>query len=301
MKSNLIKFATSLLLLGAAIWAVGSAPLIERLAGLSYGWLFATLVALTAATASMARRWQIVARHLGIELSYGTALREYYIGTIINQTLPGGITGDIARAFRARSAVDLKAAALSVALERLLGQIALFTVFGIGLTVALLAPGGIAWSGWAWLAPITLIGFVIAWGLLARKTGRLADVSALALALQRRPELSLHAIFTVGCLIFGFYASARATGIIVPPEGWVTLVPLILMAMLVPLSIGGWGWREGAAAALFPLIGAPASAGVAAALVYGSAILIAALPAALFLGTTGVFAPPLNSDKQGLS
>ena len=42
------------------------------------------------------------------------------------------------------------------------------------------------------------------------------------------------------------------------------------------------GWREGAAAALFPLIGASAGAGVAAGIAYGAMLLLAALPAVVF-------------------
>ncbi len=61
------------------------------------------------------------------------------------------------------------------------------------------------------------------------------------------------------------------------------LVPVCLAAMLVPVGIGGLGLREGAAAALWPLAGHPAEAGVAAALLFGLAALLAALPGAAVL------------------
>jgi hypothetical protein len=92
-----------------------------------------------------------------------------------------------------------------------------------------------------------------------------------------------HGVVTTISLIFGFYACARATGTLIPAEGWATLIPLILSAMLIPLSVGGWGWREGAAAAMFPLIGVSADAGIAAGIAYGSVLLIAVLPAGFIL------------------
>jgi len=52
--------------------------------------------------------------------------------------------------------------------------------------------------------------------------------------------------------------------------------------MLIPLSVAGWGWREGAAAALFPMFGASVEAGVAMGICYGTLVLIAALPGVAF-------------------
>jgi len=71
----------------------------------------------------------------------------------------------------------------------------------------------------------------------------------------------------------------------------VTLIPLILTAMLIPLSVAGWGWREGAAAALFPLAGAAPDAGLAASAAFGALMLAAAMPGALWL-TRPALRPP---------
>ena len=61
------------------------------------------------------------------------------------------------------------------------------------------------------------------------------------------------------------------------------LVPLILFTMLIPISISGWGLREGAAAALLPSRGATASGGLAASVAFGLAFITAVLPGFLFL------------------
>ncbi|MEM7718492.1 MAG: UPF0104 family protein, partial [Pseudomonadota bacterium] len=46
----------------------------------------------------------------------------------------------------------------------------------------------------------------------------------------------------------------------------------------IPVSISGWGFREGAAAALFPLAGASASDGLASSVAFGLTFLVVALP-----------------------
>ena len=96
-------------------------------------------------------------------------------------------------------------------------------------------------------------------------------------------RLFLLSLAIVALNLAAFAATARATGTPLTAEASVTLIPLILTAMLIPLSIGGWGWREGAAAALFPLAGAPAGAGLVTGATYGVLILIAALPGAFWL------------------
>jgi hypothetical protein len=61
------------------------------------------------------------------------------------------------------------------------------------------------------------------------------------------------------------------------------LALLVLLAMAVPISIGGWGPREGAAAWAFALAGLGAAAGVTTAVIYGVLALVASLPGAIVL------------------
>ena len=60
-------------------------------------------------------------------------------------------------------------------------------------------------------------------------------------------------------------------------------VILLLGWMLVPLTIGGWGLREGTAAALFPLVGGSGEAGLAASIAFGLVLLASSLPGAITL------------------
>ena len=63
---------------------------------------------------------------------------------------------------------------------------------------------------------------------------------------------------------------------------------LVLLAMVVPLNVGGWGPREGMAAWAFAAAGLGATQGVAAATAYGVMGLVATLPGAVVLAVDGL-------------
>ncbi|WP_372574990.1 lysylphosphatidylglycerol synthase transmembrane domain-containing protein [Ruegeria jejuensis] len=280
MKAQGIKLAVSVGCLAALLWWTNPAEVLARLRGADVTWTLLSLLAVTAATFLMASRWKVTAGAFGIRFSYLFALREYYLAQLINSVLPGGVAGDVARAFRARGAADLTSAAQSVMAERLLGQIAILGLMFAGFAVALLMPGGPAWTRLGWIVLMVLAGCGVVTWVVSRRDHAMGRFMQMILRLIGRPVILLHGAITTLCLIFGFYACARATGTVIPAEAWATLIPLVLCAMMVPLSVGGWGWREGAAAALFPIIGAPSSAGIATGITYGVVIFVAALPAA---------------------
>ncbi|MFN4157795.1 MAG: lysylphosphatidylglycerol synthase transmembrane domain-containing protein [Gemmobacter sp.] len=266
---------------GAAAWA--------RLAAADPVWLLAAFLALHAQTLLSALRWRVTARGLGLGLAPGRSIREYYMGQIVNQILPGGIPGDAARALRLAEGGRLGPAAASVVVERLAGQIAMFGALAAGLGVALVLPAALDWP--PGLRPVLGLGLgglvlLAALGLMHpgrwAATGRDALRRGLAGPGVLRAHLALGgAILALNLAAFAF--AARATGTALPPLAVLSLVPLILTAMLVPLSIGGWGWREGAAAILFPVAGASAAAGLAASAAFGALILLAAVPGVFFL------------------
>ncbi|MEL6518281.1 MAG: lysylphosphatidylglycerol synthase transmembrane domain-containing protein [Pseudomonadota bacterium] len=291
MTFRVLKFSVSLAILGLLVWWSDPGAILAQLRGAEPAWIGLALTAVTLATLSMARRWQLVARRFDIYMEYGIALREYYFGQLVNATLPGGVAGDVARAVRARGTADLTRAAQSVAAERVLGQIAMLGVMGAGMVTALAIPGGPEWAGLGWGVLAVLVALVLASLVVARTntaTGRFVGTTVRGL---RSFEMLFHGLFTTFCLILGFYAAARAVGTAIPMQGWATLIPLVLCAMLIPLSINGWGWREGAAAALFPVVGFPASTGVAAGITYGVVLFISVLPGVLILITQTYFNP----------
>lgn len=234
-----------------------------------------------------ALRWRYTAKRLGLPMPAGWAIREYYIATALNQVLPGGVAGDVLRAYRSRSSapVGLRLAAKSVIIERLSGQLAFFAICAVGLFVwpqmlASVVPDD--------LLPLAVgaglavcLAIALAWTKLAPLRADLAAVFVRNGAWMMQAGLSLS---TVGAYILLFFLAAKATGGALPLSAMVTVVPLCLLSMLIPTGFGGWGTREAAAAALWPLVGLASAQGVAASLLYGALALIGALPGLLLLG-----------------
>ncbi|MEL6521942.1 MAG: lysylphosphatidylglycerol synthase transmembrane domain-containing protein [Pseudomonadota bacterium] len=291
-----LRILVSVGLIGFLLIITDGANALTRLASADWRWLGTALALLTVQTVLMAVRWKITAAPLGLSIRFFWAIREYYLAQLINQIVPGGVVGDAARAVRARHRANLASAAMSVMLERLAGQSALFFIGFCGFIIALLWPGGILWPAWLWQPVLlTLAGLSITVGILWKfREARLLTplrgfFQAVGKALETRSRRIAQAglSLTIAALnLVAFYACARATGTELTVEAVFTLIPLVLSAMLIPASVGGWGWREGAAAALFPLAGATGSAGIAAAMAYGFILLATSMPGLIWMLTS---------------
>ena len=276
----LLRVVVPLVVLGA-LWLVADGPgALAHLRAADPAWLVLSLAAVLAQTVLSALRWRLVAGAMGLPLPLRRAVTEYFVAQVVNQTLPGGIPGDAARAVRSRGAGGLRVATGAVVVERLAGQAALFAVMVPAMMLSL-AFGHIGWPVWVvWMLAVAAVAVALA---LSRPLPRWAAPLRTLGGPRVWPVQVALGVAIVALNLAGFAAAARATGTALAPEAIATLVPLILTAMLIPLSIGGWGWREGAAAVLFPLAGATPAAGLAASAAFGAVILLAALPGVFWL------------------
>ena len=297
MKRGAINLCVAVGLLGLVWYLADGAAAVRMLGGADPLLLAAAFCVLTLQTVISSLRWRLTAAQLGISINWATALREYYLSQIVNQTLPGGVIGDAGRAVRTRQTAGLMASGQAVVFERLAGQIALFAVMAAAFLVTWTRPGGVDWPDWAAWPLLCIMVACLCMPLLfqifshvlppeaahkLRCQGR-ALRHALA-APQVRLRQALLSLATVLCNIAAFGLCTWAVGVDLPIAAVFALVPLILFAMAIPATISGWGLREGAAAALFPIVGASASDGLAASVAFGLVFLATVLPGIVFLG-----------------
>jgi uncharacterized membrane protein YbhN (UPF0104 family) len=102
---------------------------------------------------------------------------------------------------------------------------------------------------------------------------RRAVFSADAFAAQLVSALSV-----VGSYIAVFVVAARAVGVETPIASILPLVAPVLMTMLIPLTVAGWGIREAAATALWGLTGLTPEDGAAISVTYGLLVLVSSAP-----------------------
>jgi uncharacterized membrane protein YbhN (UPF0104 family) len=269
-------------ILGLLLWRLGTSAFLDGLRVIDGSTLFAALGIGALTTVFSAWRWCLVARGLGIRLSLGGAVADYYRALFLNAALPGGVVGDVHRAVRhGKDVGDVGRGVRAVVLERSAGQVVLVTV---GFTVLLAYPAPLlARAGALPLAAAGAAGVglvaALAFALRRRRVVRAAR-SDLRMMLRRGtwPGVLLASAVVLAGHLATFVVAARAAGATAPLTRLVPLALLALLAMTLPLSVGGWGPREGVTAWAFGAVGLSAAQGLTVAIVYGLFAFVAALP-----------------------
>jgi uncharacterized membrane protein YbhN (UPF0104 family) len=280
-----------------AMW-VDRAALARAFSNVSVANLVLGLVLVQLQIMFSALRWRFTAGRLGQKIQLRHAIGEYYVASLLNQSLPGGMAGDAIRAWRMRTTEQggWKLPAKAVVFERLSGQAAFFILAACGLASWPLLLSTRELDSVPAILPVTLILAVIVVCVLIAtiRTGIFARFEALIPELNRafvedrawmvQTGLSLVVLASYVAI---FLLASQAVGAPLPWAAALTAIPLTLLAMLIPSGFGGWGTREAAAMALWPLLGATSADGLAASLLYGAISLAGAAPGLLVLLLTG--------------
>jgi uncharacterized membrane protein YbhN (UPF0104 family) len=295
------RFGPSLLRLAAGVtvlWflgrQVGAAPFKDGLRSVTWPAVLAAVTLTVLTTVCSAWRWRVVARALGADLGLRAAVGAYYRSLFLNSVLVGGVVGDVHRAVtHGRRAGDVLRGLRAVAWERLCGQLVQALVTAV---VLLTLPSPVRPA-----LPYVLAGVAGMAGCAAlvvraaarRGRSRLAHAARAVSADLRYgvlapgvwPRLMLASALVVAGHTATFVIAARVAGATAPLGELVALLMVVQTAMVIPLSIGGWGLREGAAAWAFAAAGLGAANGVTVATLYAVLMLAAVAPGAgLLLG-----------------
>jgi uncharacterized membrane protein YbhN (UPF0104 family) len=285
----LLRLAASVTVLWFLFRQLGSVPFRAGLGAVTWQAVVAavTLTALT--TACSAWRWRVVARVLRIDIGLPSAIGAYYRSLFLNSVLIGGVLGDVNRAVtHGRRAGNVARGLRAVAWERLCGQVIQAVVTAVVL-LTLPSPvrpalpyvlGGIV--GVAGCAVLVVRrGARRGRSRLTRAAGVLSDdLRHGLLAPGVWPQLVLASVLVVAGHTVTFVIAARVAGSTAPLGELLALLMVVQTAVVIPLSIGGWGLREGAAAWAFGAAGLGAGAGVTIATLYAVLMLAAVSPGA---------------------
>lgn len=299
--------ALGALVLGVLVLELGAAPFVEALRSLSPEAVALAVGITFVTTLCCAWRWTVVARSLGLELGFGTAVAASYRSFLLNSTLPGGVLGDVERAVRhGRDVGQLGRSARAVVWERTLGQ-----VVQVLLTAALLLVLPSPVPGWTVTTVVVaaLLMAVVAGALLAarRQLGRsrvgaaVTDDLRRALGAPTRYVVLLTSVLVVVGHVAVFLVAFRAAGVEAPLTTRLWLALVVLLAAAVPVSLAGWGPREGAATWVFGAAGLGAATGLTVAVLYGVLALVDVLPGAVDLvgGRSGARRPAGGRGDEG--
>ena len=292
------------------LWRLGTGAFLDGLRVLNAPTLAIAFTIGVITTVFSAWRWCLVARGLGLRLSLRGAVADYYKALFLNAALPGGVLGDVDRAVKhGRDEGDVGRSVRAVVLERTAGQIVLI---GVGVTVLLSVPSpvltllkahgavaAVVTASAAAAAVLILLacrrlrqgGSKLATGV---RTG-LAEIRTGLLARRNWPGITLASTVVLAGHLATFVVAARAAGSTAPVLRLTPLMLLALLAMSLPLNIGGWGPREAVTAWAFGAAGLSATQGLTIAVVYGVFAFVAAMPGAFVVVVRAV--RPLAVDQ----
>ena len=240
-------------------------------------------------------RWNVVLSAIGEPLAFINSFKIYYIGLFFNQTLPSSVGGDAVRMYIAkRAGVSLSASINGVLLER--GAL----VIALVLIVTLMQPyfmtrvpddqEGLILTSVAVLFVLMVVGLIALVNLdrlpsryshwrVVRGLAMLAADSRLVFLDPRSASkiLSWSLIGHVNVTL-SIYILAMGLKLDVSMLDCLALFPPVMLATTLPISIAGWGVREGAMVAAFGLIGVSQEGAVVLSLLAGVLAIITSLP-----------------------
>jgi len=260
--------------------------------------LMVAVALMTVQLVTGAFRWRMILTALSGTsehvLTYLAALKIYYISVFFTCCLPGTVGGDVIRVWLTKSdKVPLSIAIHSVIIDRMialaaltlmiiltlpiLGSLAGFNPLVVFVIVMLAAVAGIFFL----INMERLIGRykqfrVVNWILYFLDSLRLlikcrsASIKSLTMA------LSTHTVYCMAA-----YALAQSFHINITMMQCITLIPPVVLATTLPISIGGWGIREASTIAMLGLIAVPRGQALMLSIQLGIIIVLITLPASI--------------------
>jgi uncharacterized membrane protein YbhN (UPF0104 family) len=280
----LFKAAISLLLLYLSLRSVNLAALGERLSRLNIAWIAVALLLQALQVALQALRWRTIVRQCGTNLATGAALRINFIAQFFNQVLPSTVGGDAARIWLlARAGGGWAGATYSVLIDRIAGIFALAIIViaclpwtlalvedSVARAIMLLIGAGAVAGG----AVFIMIGR-LRWPLLERfaPSRHLVEVSRTAWRVCRS-RTSASAVFVLSFAIHlltitSAWCIAQSIGATASFVLLLFLIPPVILIATVPISIAGWGLREGSMILAFSYAGLAAGDGLIVSVLIG--------------------------------
>ena len=288
--------------------------LLTHLTTANYWYLSLALALFVLAVITNAIKWHILLRAQGIPVPLGAVTNYTFVGFFFNNFLPANIGGDIMRGYGlARYTEQSAEAAVSVVVDRIIGLLAfMFTAVVAALIAVNVVPVTGSGSEEAILAKnlaqieiIAVIGMlVIVAAFAVMLSHRLRQFIGRSVARFLKPLLPLYqrisdafgayrhqygallgafAVGVVTVLLTGVVDIAIVAGLNgqISPIYIFLLNPIIAIALILPISIGGLGTGSVLYVYFYGLVGVPETLAFALSLVKQAVVYLGSLPGGL--------------------
>jgi len=280
-----VRIAGSGLLLGVILWNVDLQRVFDAMSRTDLRLFLVASSFHVGGVAIRALRWRGLLAARGCTVSLGTLSHIILVGNFANNFLPTSFGGDAYRGLAVgKPCGGLSLGMTSVVVDRLLGLLALLGLASLALGIGVgeeVATGPIwivlAGGGAAILVPIALlrrgrwirlIQAIPARGLRGR-VERFG--AALANYGSERRALIVGFLWSVALqaiIILQFYIFALALGLDLSLVVFAVFIPVILVLLMLPISVGGLGVREGLFVVFFSTVAVSAAQALALSLLF---------------------------------
>lgn len=229
-----------------------------------------------------ALRWTIVVAAFGSRLGFVKAMQGAVIGAFFNQTPLSLIGGDAMRAWCGyRAGLDLQVAFRTVILDRLIGVATLVLIIAVSMPWMLQIVSDPLARATLWTTVVAGLSALVALVAMGRWSGRFRRWLGLpAVAFRARYFVPVAGLSVLTHALAGVVLFVIARGIDAEIGFFHALVvaqPVMLVAML-PISVAGWGVREGAMVVALGYLGIQAGTALVISVIFGLAGMLASVP-----------------------
>jgi glycosyltransferase 2 family protein len=300
---SIIRAILSISIIGALVYHIGSGEIVGRLHTVTWEALAGATLVLATSVFFVTPRWSVILSVLGLRISWRALIGSVFLGFLFNQLLPTAIGGDVLRTWRAKQlGAPWEISIYSVLLDRATGV--LFSLLGAAalLPVATFHQGQ-AQLGWvvAAVAGLLGIGLIIMWAFSLFRHKPIPLFMGFHAALvglhdsiwkfAKRPGAVLAIIVLAGLNqmlpVAAIFICAKAVGVSLPASDIALITFISTLAATIPISVAGWGIREGTLVYLFGLYGIRADTAFAVSILYGFALTLSSAPGAFFIWRMG--------------
>jgi uncharacterized protein (TIRG00374 family) len=239
-------------------------------------------------------RWVLVSRRTAAPLPFAPAFHVFMLSLFYNQALPSTVPGDAARVWGAASFGGKGEAAIGVLLDRILTLLALLLLAGISVVtllaagtanIVLIIPLLVLAAAFLLLAVLVVLRHRLEPVLPAKARSFALRLGDALHRLSSSPDLAGLGVISLlihGLGIAAIWVLAQGMGLALAPLQALIAIPLVLLAALIPVSVNGWGVREGTMVVVLAGFGIARTEAATLSLIYGFLQLALGLMGGLF-------------------
>ncbi len=248
---------------------------------------------LTLSTVITGYRWKLILKNMSNHISVGWASINIIIGMFFNLFLPSSFGGDVYRIYHSnKNGINLSIASLSIVSDRFFGLLTLVMLSFLSIPAVLIKP-----YLQIFLIPILIIlfFFIITLSLFYfalylpnsniffLKVSRLSKNIIDSINLKNFKfkilliSMILH-IFNILC----FYIASFTVNFHLNIFTWFIIIPPVILISSIPISIGGWGVREGLLILALVELGANQIEATKISIIYGISLMLVGIIGGIF-------------------